>query len=136
MLISRILFAGLIVLAGVLSGCGGDQSAAAGASTAPERGKILFMQCRACHSLDEGGPNRVGPNLFGIFDSKAGIAPGFAYSDAMVNSGLVWTTEAMDEWLLQPGKMLPGNRMIFVGIADARNRADLIAYLRQETGAK
>ncbi len=136
MLVSRLVVISLAAVLCVLSGCGGDQSANGGVSTAADRGKTLFLQCRACHSLGEGGPNRVGPNLFGIFGSKAGIVPGFSYSDVMANSDLVWTTEAMDEWLKQPSKFMPGNRMIFFGIPEAQDRADLMTYLRQETGAQ
>jgi len=149
MLLSRFCIAGLLAMACMLSGCGGDQPSAAGPGTSEPtsiderlvmadvtRGQTMYFQCRACHSLNEGGPHKVGPNLYGIFGSKAGMAPGFAYSDAVVNADVVWTVEAMDEWLARPGSYLPGNRMVFVGVKDARERANLIAYLQQETGAQ
>src|SRR5690606_21609681 len=83
-------------------GCGqtgnADASTAPASATAsapgapdPAKGKVLFLQCRACHSLEKGGPNKVGPNLWGVFGRKAGLAPGFTYSDVMANSEVVWT---------------------------------------------
>jgi cytochrome c len=136
MFISRVIVVGLIALLAMLPGCGSDESPATEAVASVERGQKLYMQCRACHSLNEGGPNKVGPNLFGVFGRKAGLTPGFAYSDALANSDVIWTQEAMAEWLTRPSQFLPGNRMIFVGIKDAQDRTSLIAYLQRETGAK
>jgi len=133
--------------AGVLSGCGDDRSVGNDETdTAPqslaerlatadiEHGQTMFFQCRACHSLNEGGPNKVGPNLYGLFGRHAGSVPGFAYSDALANADIVWTAETLDGWLARPSAYLPGTQMVFVGIRDARDRADLIAWLRQATG--
>ena len=141
----------------LLTGCGGGGEAPAGgepgagapaqeAGPAPiaerlagadmERGKTLYFQCRACHSLNEGGANKVGPNLYGIFGQKAGVVPGFAYSDVMTGADIVWDAAAMDEWIARPSEFLPGNRMVFVGVKDPQDRANLIAYLQQETGAE
>jgi cytochrome c len=105
------------------------------ATADPEKGKVLFLQCRACHSLEQGGMNKVGPNLWGIFGRKAGQAEGFDYSEAIRNSGIVWTAEALDAWLARPSEFLPGNRMVFVGIRKPEDRANLIAYVQRETGA-
>jgi cytochrome c len=105
------------------------------AAADPEKGKVLFLQCRACHSLEQGGMNKVGPNLWGIFGRKAGQAEGFDYSDVIRNSGIVWTAEALDAWLARPSEFLPGNRMVFVGIRKPEDRANLIAYVQRETGA-
>ena len=143
----RVFSVSLLVLAGALTGCGGEQPAAtAGPDDAAPlsfdallatadigRGQTLYFQCRACHSLEAGGPHKVGPNLYGVFDRKAGLADGFAYSEVMANSEVIWTTQAMDDWLARPGNFMPGNRMVFAGIKDARDRASLIAYLLQET---
>ena len=99
------------------------------------QGKRLYLQCRACHSIDKGGINTVGPNLHGLLGSTAGNAEGFNYSDVLLESGVVWTPETLDQWLTRPASFLPGNRMIFVGISDPKDRADLILYLQQATAA-
>jgi cytochrome c len=106
------------------------------AAADPEKGKVLFLQCRACHSLEAGGANKVGPNLHGFMGRKAGLAPGFSYSEAVTQSGIVWSAEALDHWLERPSEFLPGNRMVFVGIRKPEDRANLIAYLKRETGAE
>lgn len=97
------------------------------------QGKRLYLQCRACHSLEAGGINTVGPNLHGLFGNAAGQAEGFSYSDVLLESGIVWTPETLDSWLARPSDFLPGNRMIFAGVADPADRADLILYLQQAT---
>ncbi|MDP2322727.1 MAG: cytochrome c family protein [Gammaproteobacteria bacterium] len=106
------------------------------ATADPGKGKVLFLQCRACHSLEDGGANKVGPNLHGIFGRKAGVAPGFAYSDVVSQSSIIWSAETLNEWLARPSDFLPGNRMVFVGIRKPEDRANLITYLQRETGAK
>ena len=100
-----------------------------------KRGQMLYLQCRACHSLNEGGANKVGPNLYGMFGKKAGQVPGFVYSDVMSNSDVVWSAETTDAWIARPSEFMPGNQMVFVGVRDSQDRANLIAYLLQETGA-
>ncbi|MEM7704296.1 MAG: cytochrome c family protein [Pseudomonadota bacterium] len=98
-----------------------------------KRGRLQFLQCRACHSLEEGGPNKVGPNLYGLFGKAAATAEGFEYSEQLVESGIVWNAERVDEWLASPSEFLPGNRMIFAGVGAPEDRADLIAYLIEAT---
>ena len=105
------------------------------ASADPAKGQIVFLQCRACHSLEAAGPNKVGPNLHGIMGRKGGLAPGFAYSEAMAGSAVVWSVEALDKFLLRPSDFMPGTRMVFVGLRKPEDRANVIAYIRQETGA-
>jgi cytochrome c len=92
-------------------------------------GAALFNRCTLCHSPAKGGGNRLGPNLFGVVGRKAGTFPGFSYSAAMKNSGIVWTPAKLDAWLAAPQQVVPGNNMPFAGIADAPQRADLVAYL-------
>jgi cytochrome c len=89
--------------------------------------------CRACHSLEEGGPNMIGPGLFGFFGRVAGEPAGFDYSPVLQDASFVWTPRALDAWLAQPGQFLPGNRMIFAGIFRQKDRDDLIAYLLRAT---
>jgi len=105
------------------------------ASADIKRGQTLFLQCRACHSLGEGEAHKVGPNLYGMFGRKAGLAPGFAYSEAVSGADIEWSADSLDQWLARPSDFLPGNRMVFIGVKDAQDRANLIAYLQQETGA-
>jgi cytochrome c len=105
------------------------------AAADPEKGKVLFLQCRSCHSLEAGGANKVGPNLHGVFGRKAGLAPGFSYSDAVSQSDITWSADTLKDFLERPSEFLPGNRMVFVGIRKPEDRANLIAYLKQETGA-
>ena len=100
-----------------------------------DQGKRLYLQCRACHSLEKGGINKVGPNLYGFFGQPAGQVEDFAYSDALQESEIVWTPETLDRWLARPSEFLPGNRMVFVGVRRPTDRASLIAYLQQKTGA-
>ena len=89
--------------------------------------------CRACHSFDKGGPNMIGPALYGFFGTAAGTRDGFDYSPVIRNANFVWTPRALDAWLAQPGRFLPGNRMTFAGVADSDDRDDLIAYLLEAT---
>jgi len=105
------------------------------ASADLKRGETLYFQCRACHTMNDGGPNKVGPNLWGMFGRKAGQAAGFAYSDAVTNSDIVWTAETVSAWLEQPADYLPGNMMVFVGVKKPQDRANLIAFLQANTGA-
>lgn len=91
--------------------------------------------CKACHSLEEHGPHRMGPALYGFFGTPVGTRPGFEYSAAMREAEFVWTPAALDAWLVQPGRFLPGNRMGFAGVQDKDDRDDLIAYLLEVTSS-
>jgi len=91
-------------------------------------GKLVFMQCAACHSTD--GSTRTGPSLKGIIGRKAGSVAEFRYSRAMKRANLTWDTATLDAYLNHPQQQIPGNTMPFAGIADARQRADLVAYLQ------
>ena len=104
-------------------------SRAAGDATA---GLALYQsRCSACHSLDHNG---VGPAHRGVFGRSAAQAPGFDYSDALKASRLVWNEETLDRWLADPEKLVPGQRM-GVNVPDPKERSDLIAYLKQASGA-
>lgn len=96
-------------------------------------GKRIAFQCTSCHTLQRDGANMVGPNLFGIFGRAAASMPNFDYSSAMKNAGLTWSPAALDAWLVNPARFLPGNRMPFAGIKDQEARDALIAYLLTAT---
>lgn len=164
-LIKRFVLLAVVALAAVFAGCakktggaGADESAAplpsaatlgdqvvltveqylavdayAGADLA--NGERQARICKACHSLEKGGPNMIGPALFGFFGTEVGTRGGFEYSAVMRDAGFVWTPEALNAWLAQPGRFLPGNRMTFAGVSRQQDRDDLIAYLLTVTSA-
>lgn len=101
-----------------------------------ERGRKLYLQCRACHSLKENEPHKIGPNLFKIIGSKAGSMKGYNYSDALSKSEIVWTIENLDLWLEKPYEIIPGNKMVFSGMSKQEDRNDLIAYIDDQTSDK
>jgi cytochrome c len=95
------------------------------------RGQELYeSRCGGCHSLDA---NRVGPAHRGVYGRKAGSAPNFAYSTAVKGSTVVWEEKTLDAWLTNPQAVIPGQRMNF-RVALPEDRADIIAYLRQQSG--
>ena len=98
-----------------------------------DRGRKLYLQCRACHSLKENEPHKIGPNLFKIIGSTAGSMKGYNYSDALSKSEIVWTIENLDLWLEKPYEIIPGNKMVFSGMRKQEDRNDLIAYVYDET---
>lgn len=121
-----------ILLASVILISGGTVAAQAADGDAAA-GKTVFNVCKACHTIEAGGPNRVGPNLHGIVGRKAGSADGFSYSQAVKDAGYVWDEQKLDTYLKDPKAALPGNKMAFAGVKDDAKRADLIAYLKSES---
>lgn len=108
---------------------------AAGLTGDPARGAKLFKRCRACHSVAP-GRNKIGPSLYGVLGRKAGTAPGYHYSPALKGAGWVWTEEMLDKWIAGPKKVLPGTKMIFPGLPNPQDRADVIAFLKQHGPAE
>jgi cytochrome c len=98
----------------------------------PEKGKAVFEQCAACHSLDGTG-EYDGPTLKGVIGRKAGSLEDYRYSAAMKRSDVVWDTVTLDKYVADPQAFISGNRMAFAGISDNAQRDDLIAFLAVAT---
>jgi cytochrome c len=97
------------------------------------RGERLFnQQCKACHTVNEGGHNLVGPNLHGLFGRKAGSAR-YQYSDAMKKSGIVWDEATLAGYLKDPRGKVPGTKMTYVGLRQEQQQQDMIAFLAKAT---
>lgn len=108
-------------------------AASAGAALAQDvaAGETSFKKCMPCHDVGEDAKNKVGPMLNGLDGRKAGTIEGFNYSDANKNSGLVWNEETFKEYIKDPRAKIPGTKMIFAGIKNEKEAADLWAYLKQ-----
>ena len=104
------------------------------ASADYDRGRRIFLQCQSCHTLEEGGPSVLGPNLYGLFDREVGTKPGFDYSPALQEADFTWTPEQLEQWLANPRAFLPGNRMSFAGVRRPDDRTAVIAYVMAGTG--
>ncbi len=100
------------------------------AAANPATGLTARTRCAACHTFDQNGPNRVGPNLWNVVGRDKGSVPGFNYSEAMKNAAGTWTFDELDKFLTAPAQHTPGTRMAFVGMPVATDRANLIAHLR------
>ena len=106
-------------------------SATATAAGDEIRGQQLYQtMCMSCHSIDYNG---VGPAHKGVFGRKAGGRADYSYSPAVKSSSIIWTEQTLDKWLTNPEKLIPGQKMGFM-VPDAKDRADLIAYLKKEAG--
>jgi cytochrome c len=92
-------------------------------------GKVVFLQCQACHAL-EAGKNKIGPSLAGLVGRTAGTVPGYTYSAANKNSGITWTEEKLFQYLEKPQRIIPGTKMAFAGLSKGQDRADVIAYIK------
>jgi cytochrome c len=101
------------------------------AAADPAAGEKLFKVCAACHTIDAGGANRIGPNLHGIVGTTHAHAAGFAYSEAMkAKAGTPWTVEELNAFIWNPKKTLPGTKMAYAGMKKPEDRAALIKFLQ------
>lgn len=94
-------------------------------------GEKVFLKCKVCHQVGEGAKNGVGPNLNGLFGRKSGTVEGYSYSDANKNSGITWEPAVFAEYIKNPRAKVPGTKMVFAGITNEKDIADLTAYLAQ-----
>lgn len=89
-----------------------------------------WTRCAVCHDATRGGPNKIGPNLYGVVGKKAGThAAGFKYSDGLKKSGLTWNAATLDKWIENPRALVPNTMMAFPGLKDPAKRAELVGYL-------
>jgi cytochrome c len=98
-------------------------------------GAKVYRKCAVCHVVDK-PQNRVGPSLLGLIGRPAGTVEGFKYSDAMKNSGIVWSAETLDAYIADPKGYIPGNKMAFAGLKKPEERADVIAYILEASAPK
>jgi cytochrome c len=122
------------LLAGIALALAADAApgAAAGKGDATA-GERIYSRCLACHAL---AYDRTGPRHCGLFGRRAGSVQGFAYSQAMKKSNIVWDEKTLDRFLASPLGAVPGTAMGYAGITDRQERADLIAYLKRANGAR
>ncbi|UEM03449.1 cytochrome c family protein [Skermanella mucosa] len=96
-------------------------------------GEKAFNKCKACHTIEQGGANRVGPNLHGVVGREAGAVQGFSYSKPIQETDVSWTEDNLDKYLADPKGFIPGNKMAFPGIKNESERQNIIAYLKQNS---
>jgi cytochrome c len=103
------------------------------ASADPAKGADVFKKCAACHNADKGGPNQLGPNLWGVVGAPIGEGRGFAFSDALAKHGGTWDWDSLSKWLTSPKAFAPGTKMTFAGLSKPEDRANVIAFLNQHS---
>ena len=106
------------------------------ASADPAKGADVFKKCAACHNATKGGANALGPNLWGMLGETIGAGHGgYAFSDALKSKGGTWDWQNMSDWLKSPKAFAPGTKMTFAGLSKPEDRANIIAYLNQQSDA-
>ncbi|WP_432201777.1 c-type cytochrome [Erythrobacter sp. W53] len=107
--------------------------AAVALSELAQKGKQIYLRCQACHTVEQGEPHLVGPNLHGIIGANAGAKEGYTFSPALSGADLVWDEPNLDKWLEAPQQLVPGNKMAFAGLPKEEDRAAVIQYLVEVT---
>ena len=103
------------------------------ASTSAADGAKIFKKCAACHSIAEGGANKIGPALWGVLGRTAGSVPEYKYSKAMSSHGKNWSFEEMNGFLIKPKDWIKGTKMSYAGLKSVKERAAVILYMNQNT---
>lgn len=106
-----------------------SETASATTAVASDGAPAAFAQCKTCHAVEK-DKHGVGPSLFGVYGTKAGEIPGYAFSAAMKASGLTWDDATLDEYLTAPMKKIPGTKMSYAGQPDAAKRKEIIEYMK------
>lgn len=96
----------------------------------PAKGQVVFNKCAICHNFKKGEPNKVGPNLYGLFDRDAGKQAGYDYSPGLAKADFKWDDDKLDKWLQRPQKFIAGAKMP-INLPNAQERADVISYLHK-----
>ena len=109
------------------------QTAGMGSAQAQDaaKGKQVFNLCFPCHSIGPGAANKVGPELNGLDGRHSGTAPGYSYSPANKDSGIVWNEQTFKDYIKDPRAKIPGTKMVFPGLSNEKDRDDIWAYLKQ-----
>ena len=105
------------------------------ASTSAAEGAKVFKKCAACHSIAEGGKNKIGPALWGVLGRQAGSLPDYKYSKAMAAYGKKWSFEEMNGFLIKPKDWIKGTKMSYAGLKSEKERAAIILYMNENTNS-
>lgn len=129
-----LITAAAVIVVGMAATAGTAAAQSLAQAGEASRGQRVFnTQCRACHTLEKDGASTAGPNLHGVFGRKAGTGGGYDSSDAMKKSGIVWDEATLAEYSRDPKGRVPGTKMLFNGVKNAGQLADLVAYLKEVT---
>ena len=96
-------------------------------------GEKVFKKCTVCHTLEEGGKKKIGPNLFGIMGRVSGTADGFKFSKAMAAAAVTWDVDTLTQYLTKPKEFIPGNKMAFPGLKKPEQIENVIAFIAENT---
>jgi cytochrome c len=118
-----------LLRAALIAALGAALAVSAAHAADASKGQALFVRCAVCHTAAKGGPNRLGPNLFGVVGRKAGTLASYPYSSAMTKSGIVWSADTLTHYLMGPANIVPGTKMTFAGFSSQQQADDMAAYL-------